>query len=153
MRPVLSCWEFPNLVLLITPLTWHCFLILQILKTKKHGGFVRPVLSCWEFPNLVACKFCAEALFPGWQKIVQNLVNLGPEKGVISKGVFSLEKSLESLESLNSLESLGNGQILLCFPQSGGSLESLESLNSLESLEMDFSEKTPFPKDPFFRTR
>ena len=25
--------------------------------------------------------------------------------------------------------------------------------NSLESLEMDFSEKTPFPKDPFFRSR
>ena len=66
----------------------------------------------------------------------------GTEKGVIAKGVFSLEESLESLESLNSLE---NGRILLCFPQSGGSLETLESLNSLESLE-----KTPFPKDPFF---
>ena len=26
-------------------------------------------------------------------------------------------------------------QILLCFPESGGSLESLESLNSLESLQ------------------
>ena len=36
------------------------------------------------------------------------------------------------------------------FPESGGFLESLDSL---ESLEMDFSEKTPFPKDPFFRTR
>ena len=33
----------------------------------------------------------------------------GPEKGVITKGVFSLEKSLESLKSLNSLESLENG--------------------------------------------
>ena len=30
---------------------------------------------------------------------------------------------------------------------------SLESLHSLESLENGFSEKTPFPKDPFFRTR
>ena len=30
----------------------------------------------------------------------------GPEKGVITKGVFSLERSLESLKSLNSLESL-----------------------------------------------
>ena len=59
----------------------------------------------------------------------------GPEKGAITKGVFSLEKSLESLESLNSLESLENGRNLLSFPQSGGSLESLESLNSLESLE------------------
>ena len=59
----------------------------------------------------------------------------GPEKGVITKGVFSLEEPLESLNSLNSLESLENGQILLYFPQSGGSLKSLESLNSLESLE------------------
>ena len=33
----------------------------------------------------------------------------GPEKGVITKGVFSLEESLESLKSLNSLESLENG--------------------------------------------
>ena len=55
---------------------------------------------------------------------------LGTGKGVIAKGVFSLE---ESLESQNSLESLENGRILLCFPQSGGSLESLESLNSLEN--------------------
>ena len=59
----------------------------------------------------------------------------GPEKGVITKGVFSLEQSLESLKSLNSLESLENGRTILYFPQSGGSLESLESLNSLESLE------------------
>ena len=65
-------------------------------------------------------------------------VSSGAEKGVITKGVFSLEKSLESLKSLkslSSLESLENGRILLCFPQSGGSLESLESLKSLESLE------------------
>ena len=73
----------------------------------------------------------------------------GPEKGVITKGVFSLEESRESLKSLNSLESLENGRILLSFPQSGSSLETLESLNSLESLEIDFFEKTPFPKDPF----
>ena len=38
----------------------------------------------------------------------------GPEKGVITKGVFSLEESLESLKSLNSLESLKNGRSLLC---------------------------------------
>ena len=38
-------------------------------------------------------------------------------------------------EPLNSLEALGNGRILLYFPQSGGSLKSLEDLNSLESLE------------------
>ena len=57
------------------------------------------------------------------------------EKGVITKGVFSLEESLESLKSLNSLESLENGRILLYFPESGDSLKSLESLNPLESLE------------------
>ena len=62
----------------------------------------------------------------------------GPEKGVITKGVFSLAESLESLKFLDSLESLENGRILLCFPQSGGSLETLESLNSLESLENGF---------------
>ena len=56
----------------------------------------------------------------------------GPETGVITKGVFSLE---ESLDSLKSLESLKDGRILLYFPQSGSSLGSLESLNSLESLE------------------
>ena len=56
-----------------------------------------------------------------------------PEKGVITKGVFSLEESLESVESPNYLESLDNGRLLLCFPQSAGSLESLESLKSLEN--------------------
>ena len=61
--------------------------------------------------------------------------NSGQEKGVITKGGFSLAESLESLKSLDSLESLENGRVLLCFPQSGGSLETLESLNSLESLE------------------
>ena len=55
----------------------------------------------------------------------------GPEKGVITKGVFSPEKSLESLKSLDSLESLGNGRNLLSFPESGGSLETLESLEIL----------------------
>ena len=64
-----------------------------------------------------------------------GIQNSGLEKGVIMKGVFSLETSLESLKSLNSLESLENGRNLLSFQQSGGSLETLESLNSLESLE------------------
>ena len=63
----------------------------------------------------------------------------GPEEGVITKGVFSLEESLESLKSLHSLESQESGRILLCVPQSGSSLESLESLNSLESLENGLS--------------
>ena len=52
----------------------------------------------------------------------------GPEKGVITKGVFSLEESLESLKPLKSLESLENGWLPLYFPQSGGSPKSLESL-------------------------
>ena len=46
----------------------------------------------------------------------------GPDKGVITKGVFSLAESLESLKSLDSLESLEDGRILLRFPESGGSL-------------------------------
>ena len=74
----------------------------------------------------------------------------GPEKGVITKGVFSLEESLEPLKSLNSLESLENGRVLLSFPQSGGSLKSLESLSSLESLENATSLKRPlFQRTPF----
>ena len=55
------------------------------------------------------------------------------KKKVFTKGVFSLEESLEFLTSLNSLESLENSPILLCVPESGGSLKSLESLDSLES--------------------
>ena len=43
----------------------------------------------------------------------------GPEKGVITKEVFSVEESLESLKSLVSLESLENGRILLCFNSLG----------------------------------
>ena len=76
----------------------------------------------------------------------------GPEKGVITKGVFSREESLESLKTLNSLESLENGRILLCFPQSGSSLESLESLSSLESpekLKGTFLKRPLFQKTPF----
>ena len=73
------------------------------------------------------------------------------EKGVITKGVFSLEQSPESLKSPNSLESLENGRILLCFPESGGDLESLEFLDSLETLET--LENGLFRKTPFFPTK
>ena len=59
----------------------------------------------------------------------------GAEKGVITKGVFSLDESLESLKSLNPPESVESGRNLLYFPQSGGSPKSLESLNSLASLQ------------------
>ena len=68
-------------------------------------------------------------------EFVIQVLKSGPEKGVITKGVFSLEESLESLQSLSSLESLENSQI----PESGGSLESLESLDSLESLHNGLS--------------
>ena len=54
----------------------------------------------------------------------------GPEKRIITKGVSSLEETLEALESLDSLE---NGRILLYFPESGGPLNSLKSLESLEN--------------------
>ena len=40
----------------------------------------------------------------------------GPEEGVTAKGVFSLEESLRSRSRI-SLESLGNGRIILSFPQ------------------------------------
>ena len=60
-------------------------------------------------------------------------------KGVIAKGVFSLE---ESLKSLNPLESLRNGQILLSLPQSGALSKKWTSLKG-----------SLFQKTPFFRTR
>ena len=60
---------------------------------------------------------------------------IGTGKGVITKGVFSLEKSLESPKSLDSPESLENDRVLLHFTQSGDSLKPLKSLNSLECLE------------------
>ena len=77
----------------------------------------------------------------------------GLEKGVITKGVFSLWESRESLKSLKPLDSLGsleNGRILLCFPQSGYSLESLKSLYSLESLGNGLLRKDPFSNRPLF---
>ena len=61
----------------------------------------------------------------------------GPEKGIITRGVFSLEESLESLD---------DGRILLCFPHSGGFLESLESLK-WTFLKRPLFQKTPF-SDP-----
>ena len=87
-------------------------------------------------------------IFKGGRTSKQHMkLQSGPKKRVITKGVFSLE---ESLESLNSLESLESGRILLCFPQSGGSLDSLTSLNSLESLEKGLFWKDPFSKRPLF---
>ena len=76
----------------------------------------------------------------------------GPEKGVITKGVFSLEESLESLISKFSRISRNWSdsplfstvcRILLCFPQSGDRI----------SRKWTFLKRPLFQKDPFFRTR
>ena len=81
-----------------------------------------------------------------------------PEKGVITKGVFSLEDSLESLDSLDSLENVGFSFVF----HSRGSLESLNSLKSLEnglfwkgpfSKRLPFSEPDPYPPPPPNRNR
>ena len=75
----------------------------------------------------------------------------GPEKGVITKGVFSLEKSLESLKSLDSLESLENGRILLYFPQSGrfSKISRISKFSRISRkwtfLKRPLFQKTPFP--------
>ena len=93
---------------------------------RKFSGAVRSILWLWgsfRAPDLRAVFFFCFS------------TNRDRKKGVITKGVFSREESLELLKSLNSLESLENGRTLLRFPQSGGSLESLESLESLNSLE------------------
>ena len=80
----------------------------------------------------------------------------GPEEGVIAKGAFSLQESLESLNSLHSLECLENGRCLLCFPQSGGSLDiSGDSTfyrfsRKWTSLKRPLFQKTPF-SEPDFR--
>ena len=71
--------------------------------------------------------FVLQLLRPSWK-------GSGLERGVITKGVFSLEEAPESLKFIDSLESLENCRILLCFPQSGGSLEYLDSQESLNSL-------------------
>ena len=83
-----------------------------------------------------------------FRAILQKIILRGPKKGVITKGVFSLE---ESLESLRSLEFLEDGPLLLCFPQSGGSPKSLESLNSILFQKTPFSE--PEFLNHFFRAR
>ena len=118
------------------------------LSELKEGSCLSGMRKPQGFGDLPACCW-GSSLQSSFQKLES-----GPEKGVTTKGVFSLEESLESLESLeflDSLESLENGRSLIYFSQSGGSLE---SLNSLETLEMDFPEKTPFlEKDRFFRTR
>ena len=59
---------------------------------------------CLSFPLQGFCDtICCFMTF--FKKTYMKSVVSGLEKGVITKGVFSLEESLESLESLNSLES------------------------------------------------
>ena len=72
------------------------------------------------------------------------LIGSGPERGVITKWVFSPEESLESLESLNSLSE--NGRILLCFPVWGFSRISKFSRISWKwtCLKRPLFQKTPF---------
>ena len=112
--------------------------------TATNVGVTQAADSCRQ--SLICASFFGREVFE-WD--ILNSRRSGPEKGVITKGIFSLEESLESLKSLNSLESLENGRILLCFPESGDSLKSLESLNSLESLENGLFWKDPFQKTPF----
>ena len=72
----------------------------------------------------------------------------GLEKGVSTKGVFALEESLESRKSL--IES-----ILLNFEKMVGPSFVFHNLGDRLSLEFPehIFEKTPFPKDPLFRSR
>ena len=63
-------------------------------------------------------------------------------EGVITKGVFSLEESLESLISQNFRETLGNGRLLLYFPQS------LSKFSKL-SRQWTFLQRPLFQKTPF----
>ena len=92
-------------------------------------------ITCWEQGSHVSRAKRRE------QKKV-TLLNIGTGKGVITKGVFSLQNSLESLRSLNSLESQENGRILLRLQSLGGSLKSLR-----------ISRNDPFSKRPLFQTR
>ena len=79
----------------------------------------------------------------------ESTVSTDRKQEIITKGVFSLDESLESPKSLNSLE---DGWTLLCFPQSRGSLESLEFSREWNFLKRPLFQKTPF-SDPEFRSR
>ena len=70
----------------------------------------------------------------------------GPDKGVITKGVFSLEESLESLRSLDSLEMVGFSFVL----QSLGVLYK-NSRSSKFSRISRISRKWTFLKRPLFQ--
>ena len=73
--------------------------------------------------NLFRLNFALGAFQPNKKKLCEIVRAQLKKKGVITKGVFALAESLESLlKSLDSLETPENGRILLCFPQSGTSL-------------------------------
>ena len=70
--------------------------------------------------------------------------NSGAEKGVITKGVFSFEKSPQSLYRISRKWSFG---FFFIFQTLGGSLESPDSLQTLEkgtSLKRPLLQETPF---------
>ena len=76
--------------------------------------------------------------------------NLGPKAPIITKGVFSLEESLESPKSLDFLKSLENGRLLLYFHSLGGFLES-SKLSNISRNGLFWKE--PFSKRPLFWTQ
>ena len=84
-----------------------------------------------------------------WPTILADFSNFETEQRGHYERVFSLEESLESLNKISEFSRMVKVQSSFCFPQSGGSLESLNSLEFPEN-GLFLSEKTPFPKDPFF---
>ena len=81
---------------------------------------------------------------------VSGICLSGLEKGVITKGVFSLQESLESLKSLDSLESLENGPDSPLFSTVWGfSKLSRISKFSRISRKWTFLKRPLFQKTPF----
>ena len=106
----------------------------------------------------VICRQAQTLRGPCLQSLPTDLSLVTGEKGLITKGVFSLEESLVSRKSLNSLESQQKWSDSPLFSTLGGSLESLESPKSLKSLEalknIDIFHKDPFAKKgTFFRSQ
>ena len=154
VSPSLSIWR----VFLWPLLGGHLHLLATLLRTFGHSFWNRKS-DLQGFKNELEVTFWG----PGYpeRSLLSHFWSFaghfssGTEKGVITKGVFSLEESLESLKSLNSLESLENGRTLFVFHSLGFSRMSRISKFSRISRKSTFLErppfqKTPFPKDPFF---
>ena len=80
-----------------------------------------------------------------WAGILRDFF-VGTGKGVITKGVFSLEGSLESLKSLNSLESLENGLFCPLFSTVWG-ISRISRISNFSRI----SRKWTFLKRPLFQ--